>query len=112
MEEQPKAAEAWLDVPGTAGRYQVSDQGRVQSIWFLKCDGKRCKRDVPKIMSQTNSNGYRKLSSLVYASGAIRSRGVHALVLEAFVGPAPSEGHEAAHENGTPSDNRLVNLNW
>ena len=36
---------------------------------------------------------------------------VHRLVLEAFVGPCP-DGMEAAHNNGNPADNHLVNLRW
>lgn len=37
---------------------------------------------------------------------------VHHLVLEAFVGPRPASDFEACHNNGDPSDNRLVNLRW
>jgi hypothetical protein len=36
---------------------------------------------------------------------------VHALVLEAFVGPRPA-GHETNHINGNKADNRLENLEW
>lgn len=43
--------------------------------------------------------------------GIIRSRYVHHLVLEAFVGPRP-DGTEACHWNDVPDDNRLVNLRW
>ena len=38
-------------------------------------------------------------------------RPVHALVLEAFVGPCP-DGLECCHENDDPTDNRLENLRW
>jgi hypothetical protein len=33
-------------------------------------------------------------------------------VLEAFVGPAPSRRHEAAHKDGRKENNRLDNLEW
>jgi hypothetical protein len=36
---------------------------------------------------------------------------IHVLVLTTFVGPRP-DGHEGCHNNGEPSDNRLVNLRW
>lgn len=36
---------------------------------------------------------------------------VHRLVLEAFVGPAPSE-HECDHIDRNPSNNKLENLRW
>ncbi len=42
--------------------------------------------------------------------GAI-SRVIHALVLEAFVGPRPT-GQQGAHGNGCSFDNRLTNLRW
>lgn len=41
--------------------------------------------------------------------GKRRTRYVHQLVLEAFVGPRP-EGQEVRHLNDEPKDNRLVNL--
>lgn len=40
-----------------------------------------------------------------------RTRSVHLLVLEAFVGPCP-EGLEGCHANDVKSDNRLTNLRW
>ena len=43
--------------------------------------------------------------------GKMINASVHRVVLEAFVGPCP-EGHEACHNNGNPSDNRLENLRW
>lgn len=39
-------------------------------------------------------------------------RYVHRLVLEAFVGPAPSAKHQARHLNGSNQDNRIENLCW
>jgi hypothetical protein len=43
--------------------------------------------------------------------GTSRSRLVHHLVMEAFVGTRP-EGMECRHLNGVPHDNRLSNLKW
>ena len=37
---------------------------------------------------------------------------IHRAVLEAFVGPAPSPRHEAAHKDGRKRNNRLENLEW
>lgn len=36
---------------------------------------------------------------------------VHVMVCETFHGPRPA-GHQAAHGNGDPVDNRAVNLRW
>jgi len=43
--------------------------------------------------------------------GHARTRRVHRLVLEAFVGPRP-KGHECDHINGIRDDNRAENLRW
>jgi len=39
------------------------------------------------------------------------NRQIHRLILEAFVGPAPS-GYECLHRDGDPKNNALVNLRW
>lgn len=36
----------------------------------------------------------------------------HAIVCEAFHGPPPAPGMDAAHGNGDPTDNRPENLRW
>lgn len=41
----------------------------------------------------------------------IAHRGVHQLVLDAFVGPCP-EGMEACHEDGIKTNNGVRNLRW
>lgn len=99
-------AEEWRPVLSHPG-YEVSDLGRVRS--------------VPRVITRTNG------ARLTIAGGVMRPQPkrdghlkvelhkrtcqVHALVLEAFVGPAPT-GHECLHGNGNPADNRLANLRW
>lgn len=43
--------------------------------------------------------------------GIKHCRKVHAIVLEAFVGPCPT-GMEGCHEDGDPANPRLDNLRW
>lgn len=85
-------SELWLPTHLDA-RYEVSSEGRVRL-------GDRIVR------LETSDSGYLRA----------RPRGkvllVHKAVLEAFVGPAPSRRHEAAHKNGCKTDNRLDNLEW
>lgn len=57
-----------------------------------------------------SSTGYYYLT-LTSASGSKVQWRRSALVLTAFVGPRPP-GHEAAHEDGNPSNDNLVNLSW
>jgi hypothetical protein len=94
--------EEWRAVVGYEGRYEVSDLGRVKSLLG------RC----PLILrQQPDHEGY--LQVTLYAGGASTSktRKVHHLVLEAFVGPRP-EGAQTRHLNDIKSDNWLQNLVW
>jgi hypothetical protein len=56
-----------------------------------------------------NKHGYFEVR--LQQKGKGRTRPVHRLLLEAWVGPCP-EGMECRHLNGNPSDNRLENLKW
>lgn len=102
--------ETWRPLPGYEDMYDVSDLGRVRS-WLAP--GKSTKRrQVPEIripvMNKRNGYYYVTLSR---RGEKVRLRQVHALVLEAFVGPRP-DGMECRHLNGNPEDNRLINLAW
>lgn len=93
--------EQWRDVPGWPD-YAVSDKGRVrgQRGWILSlCD---------------NGSGYFRVGLHSRAGEPKRQvrEYVHRLVLLGFVGGPPDGRPEAAHLNGDPSDNRLVNLRW
>lgn len=90
--------ENWKPIPGYEGRYEVSDLGNVKS--FKRSSSGHLLRP-----------GRMSAGHLSVALGRNNSHCVHKLVLLAFVGPAPVK-HECLHINGTPSDNRLVNLRW
>lgn len=87
-------------VVGYEGRYDVSDQGRIRSY---------AKGKVAIRPTANHGAGYR---SIRLFDGEYRTRMVHHLVLEAFVGPRPTPQHETAHANHDRSDNRAVNLRW
>jgi hypothetical protein len=103
--------EVWKDIPGYEGRYQVSDLGRVRSLDHrvrLVSQGVETTRLSPgKILRP----GPSPTGHLSVSLGKGNSKGVHTLVLLAFVGPRP-EGQESLHLNHTPADNRLVNLRY
>jgi hypothetical protein len=46
------------------------------------------------------------------AAGGRKKVLVHRLVCEAFHGPAPTSRHQAAHNDGSKSNNRPENLRW
>lgn len=90
-------SEIWAPIPGYEGLYEASTEGRVRNRHG-------------RIMKQDLSNKNRpavKLSSL----GLARTRFVHHLVLEAFVGPCP-EGLQCCHWDDDKSNNKLANLRW
>lgn len=99
--------ERWAPIPGYEGAYEVSDRGNVRSLDRVTDRGRRWKGRV--MTPSPMRNGY--MTVTLWRDGRQRSRLVHRLVLDAFVGKAP-EGHEALHANGDRGDNRLANLSW
>jgi len=91
-----------LGYPG----YRVGTDG---SVWSWKCkDGTRVKR-WKQLKPWTARGGY--LITRFTVDGVQHYRSVHAVILEAFVGPRPV-GCEGCHNNNDPADNRLENLRW
>lgn len=105
MAEQP---EKWKPVVGYEGLYEVSDRGGVRSLPRIDAQGGRRRMRVHKD-SRMDAWGHRGVK--LRLDGVVKSRYVHQLVLEAFVGPRP-EGLVACHWNDVPDDNRLENLRW
>ena len=95
--------ERWLPVVGWEGRYEISDQGRLRSLYKKPRIGNPSSRIVAK---NPDGTGYR---AITLPSG-IRKY-IHQLVLEAFVGPCPS-GMQCRHLNDVRVDCRLSNLRW
>lgn len=100
--------ERWLPVPGYEGLYEVSDLGNVRSLH--KSFKPRLRGDLlsPALTAGVSP----RLGVCLYKDGASKTRLIHQLVLEAFVGPRPSPDHEACHGPGGALDNRLMNLSW
>jgi len=96
--------EAWRDVIGYEGLYQISNLGRVKS---------QTRRDMPnrviagKILRQYDE----RPSVVLYKGGVATNKRVHRLILEAFIGPAPY-GMEGCHYDGDRGNNQLKNLRW
>jgi len=105
--------ERWLPIPGFEGRYEVSDQGRVKSLSRYVNSGNGAKRLIPQriLKSAKIRNGYIIICLGTIKAQAASTQYIHRLVLSAFVGPCP-DGMECCHNNGDPSDNRLLNLRW
>ena len=92
--------EIWRDIKKGAGLYQISDCGRVKSLWYGK----------EKILRPTvNSAGYLHLTLCV--NGKRIYCNVHVLVAEAFV-PNPDNLPEVNHIDSNRLNNCAWNLEW
>lgn len=91
--------ELWRNVKGYEGLYQVSNYGRVRSMWYGK---------VRILKQDKNNKGYRIIK--LCKNGKRKKFYVHRLVYEAFNGEIP-EGYEINHIDENSLNNRLDNLN-
>lgn len=99
--------ERWLPVVGYEGLYEVSDHGRVRSL--AENRPRNWQRRKVGILKPILIQGYHCVG--LSKDSEPRRKLIHRLVLLAFIGPCPA-GFQAAHNNGTPNDNRLENLRW
>jgi DNA-binding XRE family transcriptional regulator len=79
--------------------------------YYVYADGRVWSKFQSKFLSvkvYTDRDGYKhilvRLNSRLYR--------LSRLLLECFIGPAPSKLHQACHNNGNSLDNKLRNLRW
>ena len=102
--------EIWKDIPNYKGYYQVSNLGRVKSLYRLVERENHLLPINEKILKNCKSNGfyYHVQLSLNGTSKCIR---VHTLVAMAFLGHKPNDRKLIVdHINNNQLDNRLENL--
>lgn len=85
--------------------YEVSEDG----------DVRRCVRGQTRpaghILPGSINQGYRRYK-LMLPNGGKQTVRAHCLVAQAFLGPAPSDRHEVAHNDGDRQHNHHSNLRW
>lgn len=91
--------ERWLPVVGFP-KYEVSDRGRVRSLWFA----------APRLMKLRRHLAYWQ-ASMQRPDGKNASKSVHVLVLAAFVRPR-EPWEQCRHLDGDGGNNLLSNLAW
>lgn len=96
--------EEWRAVIGWEGLYEVSDLGRVR-----RSSGGKGTRAGYVLRDSPTTKGYRKVG---LCDGARqKTRAVHKLVAEAFIGPSP-DGMEVNHIDTDRTNNRRTNLEY
>ena len=99
--------EEWRDIQGYDGFYQVSNCGRVRSMYFHNNHATIKRVKVLKTVTNKSNRVYVSLHN----DGKRKNCTVHRLVACAFL-PNPDQLPEVNHIDGNPSNNNVENLEW
>ena len=97
---QEDNTEIWRPIAGYEGLYEVSDQGRVRSLWFGKSK---------ILMPMKVGHGYHQVK--LYKDSNSKNMYVHRLVAEAFI-PNPQALPQINHIDENKLNNAASNLEW
>lgn len=105
--------EIWRDVVGFEDAYQVSNLGRVRSKtrFVVMAASYKSAEHVSRRNGRLLRPGKASKGYFTVSLGRGKSRTVHSLVAEAFIGPRP-EGYEVLHIDGTRVNNCANNLRY
>ena len=104
--ENIKPGEHWRDVPGYAGRYQASDEGRVRQI---NTDGSS-RLLKPYIHRRSGNNHHNRTLVVRLISPAGKRKEAALLSVIAATWNPPPPGMVAYHRNGLHQDNSVWNI--
>ena len=79
--------------------------------YLITNDGRIWSKNVKRWLKPWVPLAKKYISINLSKKGINKTKEIHRLVLETFVGPCP-KGMEACHNNGNRLDNRLENLRW
>jgi hypothetical protein len=86
--------------------YEIREDGAVR-----RCDIDSCGRP-PKFLKGKRKKPGSYISVWLHGPDGASWQRINRLVLETFVGPAPSAKHHAAHLDGSKDNNFVTNLEW
>ena len=110
MSYEDLPGEEWRDIPGAGGLYAASSLGRIRSATRVTRNTYATFVRHGRILkTPANHLGYK--ACRIHANGKSRTRLVHHLVLEAFIGPRPI-GYHGCHADGDPGNCAISNLRW
>ena len=92
--------EEWKDIKGYEGFYQISNFGRVKSLYFNR----------EKILKLSLSKGY--LQVTLHLHGEVETKSIHRLVMEAFNPIDGMNNYDVNHKDENKINNRIDNLEW
>ena len=95
--------EIWKPIEETAGRYEVSNTGKIRSLDY-RMTGKT------KVLAyQLDKKGYCRIR--IKCKTFVGTLKIHRVVAETFI-PNPDGKSQVNHINGDKTDNRVENLEW
>jgi len=102
--------EIWKDVPNFEGTYQVSNLGRVKSL-FRKVKVKNFTRTIYEFIMNANlgKRGYYEIRTC--KNSVTKHMYVHRMVALAFI-PNPNNELYINHKDGVKTNNNVNNLEW
>ncbi len=102
--------EIWVDMPGFADYYQISNKGRVKSKdRIVRSGGGFFTKKGRILVPQPNSNGYLRIRLSVNNVKTVFF--IHRLVASAFVGN-PRHKPDVNHKDSNYLNNNAENLEW
>lgn len=104
--------EIWRDIPNYKGIYQVSNLGRVKSLFRYIESRKGVWRGIHEKILKPMANGQKRKYYRVTLSknGKLNIKTIHQLVALVFLNHTPNRQRHIDHINNNPLDNRLENL--
>ena len=107
----PDPPEEWRAVVGYEGLYDVSNHGRVQSLARVVMRRNGVHQTIPgrQLKTPTSVAGYPVVG--LWRGNNSKTRTVHSLVAEAFIGPRPP-GMEVCHGSDGPQEPGIWNLRY
>lgn len=107
--------EHWRPAVTANGRrlkgYEVSDLGRVRSLWSFG-PGRKTPGEPRMRTPVLSARGNTLVLYLRVAPARYATYSIHDLVAGTFLGKRPSPGHVVIHRNHRFMDNRAANLAW
>ena len=101
--------EIWKDVPGYVGLYQISNYGRVKSVFRNEICGNMNRKRNEKILKPSLRKRYYFVS--LSKNGIKYNAVIHRLVAAAFI-PNPENKPCIDHIDGNRTNNHADNLRW